>query len=268
MNRDLSRFGELALITGASSGIGEAFARGLAEAGMNVALVARRKQRLEALAEELRTRHGVDAYVFDIDLAREGAGAALQQRISETGLQVDLLVNNAGFGQYGPVTSTDLDRQLAMIDLNCRAVVDLSHRFGEGMKQRRRGGIIILSSVLGEMPAPHLNVYAATKGFDLYFGLALYHEMKPYGVAVLTVEPGPTSTEFGEVAGFELAGWNPLQRTAQQVVNSSLHALGRKPAVVDGLGNKAVVQLMRWLPRRLAVPLTGRVIRNHHGGGS
>src|SRR5690606_2204033 len=104
------------------------------------------------------------------------------------------------------------------------------------------------------------------KGFDLYFGLALYHELKPHGVAVLTVQPGPTSTEFGEVAGFHMSRANPLQRTTQHVVDSSLRALGRRPAVVDGLGNKAVVQLMRWLPRRLGVWLTGRTIGRHHGG--
>jgi short-subunit dehydrogenase len=255
----LLRYGKTALITGASSGIGEAFARRCAAAGLNLIIVARRQERLEALAAELSQKHSVQVSQVAIDLGREDSGAKLFEEVASKGLEVDILINNAGFGVLGELEKIELSRNVGMVDLNCRAVVDLTARFLPGMKARKRGAVIIVSSVVGALPAPWFATYAATKSFDLYFGEALHAECRGSGVDVVTVLPGLTKTEFQ--AGSGMRDYHSPFRSAEQVVQSTFSALGRKAIVVDGLMNKALVHGTRFLPRACVLLFTRIVMK-------
>src|SRR3954468_12912507 len=204
---------ETALVTGASSGIGEQFARQLAARGHDVVLVARRADRLESLAAELPT----EAKVVACDLASDAA--SLGGRVQELGVQVDLLVNNAGFGTSGPFLEHDPARDAEQVRVNCEAVVTLTHGFLPGMVERRRGGVINVASSAGMQPIPYESVYAATKAFAISFTDALHTELRGSGVRVLAVNPGPVPTEWQEVAGYEAsrAGVVPGRIPPEQV---------------------------------------------------
>lgn len=245
------RYGTTALVTGASSGIGEAFARELARRGMDVVIVARRLDRLEALREELQQAHGVRIVPIQQDLAAPDAAERIEQRLRELGLSVDFLVNNAGFGKWGEFSSYDRRIDLDMVQVNCTAVVDLTHRLLPAMKQRRRGAVVIVSSVLGEIPAPWMAVYSATKAFDKLLAESLYTELKDYGVDVVGIEPTMTQTEFRAGSGQK----NPpvKSRTSEQVVATTLAALGHVPSVADGWIARTVVWIQRLFPRRLVL---------------
>lgn len=257
---ELRRYGTTALVTGASSGIGASFARRLAKEGFTtLILVARRTERLTELQSELQTQYGCVVVPITLDLAEQDAADVLYARLGELGCRVDLLVNNAGFGVLGSLESVPADRVSAMVNLNCRAVVDVARRFIAPMKEQKRGAMIITSSIVGALPAPWFSVYAATKAFDLYFGEALHAECRGSGVDVVTVLPGLTKTEFH--AGLADREYHSPYRTAEQVVESALRALGRKSIVVDGLFNKLVVHGSRLLPRGLALWLSRAVMR-------
>ena len=187
---------ETALVTGASSGIGEQFARQLAGRGHDLVLVARRADRLERLAAELPT----EAHVVACDLATDAA--SLAGRVQELGAEVDLLVNNAGFGTSGPFLEHDPERDAEQVRLNCEAVVTLSHAFLPGMVNRRRGGVINVASSAGFQPIPYESVYAATKAFVISFTDALHTELRGSGVRAMSVNPGPVPTEWQQVAGY------------------------------------------------------------------
>ena len=246
-----AQYGTTALITGASSGIGEAFARELAARGLNLVLTARREAILTTLADELTRQHGVTVHVIALDLAQPGACAEIQQRLAEAGLAVDILINNAGFGIYEEFGAGEMAGDLQMVDLHCRAVVDLTWRLLPPMKARRRGAVIIVSSILGLMPAPYLATYSATKAFDMSLGESLYGEMKRYGIDVLAVMPTLTETNFHSGA---FSKRSPLLlRRPEDVVRTSLAALGRKPSVVDGRLSKLLALIMKFIPRRLLV---------------
>jgi short-subunit dehydrogenase len=247
--RDLKRrYGATALVTGASSGIGRAFARELAARGLDVVVVARRAERLEELKRELEAAHGTRVLPIVQDLAEDDAAETIERRLSELALGVDVLVNNAGFGQWGEFSDYDLRRDLDMVAVNCRAVVDLTHRLLPPMKARRRGAVIVVSSVLGEIPAPWLAVYSATKAFDKFFAESLFAECRPWGVDVLCVEPTLTDTEFRAGSGQERP---PVRsRTSEQVVATSLAALGRVPTVADGLFTRCWLLAVRFIPRK------------------
>jgi short-subunit dehydrogenase len=186
---------EVALVTGASSGIGEAFARALSDRGYELVLVARREDRLRALADALPG----EAHAVACDLATESA--SLPARVEELGLSVDLLVNNAGFGAYGRFLEIDPQRDAAQVRVNCEAVVTLSHAFVPGMVERGRGGVITVASTAGMQPLPYETVYGASKAFARSFSDALHTELRGTGVRVLCVNPGPVPTEWQEVAG-------------------------------------------------------------------
>jgi short-subunit dehydrogenase len=252
---------EIVLITGASAGLGEGFARSFAAARRHVALVARRGDRLEALAKELSAAHGVHALPLVFDLRDPAAPGALVAELERRGYAVDLLVNNAGFGARGEFASVDRERQLGMIDLNVRSLVDLTHRVLPGMIARRRGGILNVASTAAFQPGPYMAVYYATKAFVLSWSEALHEEVKPHGVHVSALCPGPTDTEFGEVAGMKDA---PLFRMfasgAESVVRDGIAGVRRNAAVnVSGVVNALMAHSIRVSPRFLARRLAGEL---------
>jgi short-subunit dehydrogenase len=252
---------EIVLITGASSGLGELFARRLAAARRHVALVARRGDRLEALGRELAAAHGVHAVPLVHDLQQPGAPAAIVRDLERRGYAVDLLVNNAGFGARGEFARLDLERQLGMIDLNVRALVDLTHRVLPGMIARCRGGILNVASTAAFQPGPYMAVYYATKAFVLSWSEALHEELKPHGVHVSALCPGPTQTEFGDVAGlkdtplFKLFASGP-----DTVVDDGLKGVARNDAVnVSGAMNALMSQSGRVAPRFMTRRIAGHL---------
>ncbi|MFP6578886.1 MAG: SDR family NAD(P)-dependent oxidoreductase [Myxococcota bacterium] len=222
------RYGEWALVTGASSGIGEAWARALAADGLSCALSARREDRLEALAAELEAAHGIETRIVPADLADpEGAGRVLE---AVSDLEIAVLVNNAGVGCAGRFDLRSADELAPLVAVNCAAPLRLTSALLPAMRGRGRGAVILVGSIAGRQPLGLHAVYAATKGFDLLFGEALYVEMKPFGIDVLVVEPGTTETEFQQVAGEVPHSGVPPER----VVEVSLEALGTRPSVVVG----------------------------------
>lgn len=250
-----TRYGPWALVTGASSGIGREFAARLAAEGLDLLLVARSREKLEALARELAATHGVEAVAVPADLARPDFMAALEPALA--GRPVGLLVNNAGAAVAGELRTNDLARELAILDLNCRAPLILTRSLAPAMAERGRGGIVFVSSVLGLMPMPYLANYSATKAYDLFLGEALWYELGAQGIDVTTLCPGATRTGFGDAAGF-----GPSEGMAVgPVVAEALAALGRRPAVVAGLRNRLMAGLARLLPLPLRLRLLGRIGR-------
>ena len=248
----------VALITGASSGIGAEFARALSARGHEVVLVARRTDRLEQLAAELRG----SAHVVACDLAAEAD--ALPGRVAELGVEVDLLVNNAGFGAYGRFVDADPGADAGQVRLNCEAVVTLCHAFLPAMISRRSGGIINVASTAGMQPLPYEAVYSATKAFVRTFSAALAEELRGTGVKVLTVNPGPVPTEWQQVAGHspdETHGV-PGRISAAQVVEESLAAFDRgRRAIVPGRVIRWYMRVNRPTPERVKLRVVERMYR-------
>jgi len=251
-----------ALITGASSGIGAEFARELASRGIGVTLVARREDRLRDLAAELTESHGVRAEVISLDLGAEDGRRSLPGRLERKALEVDVLVNNAGFGYTGDFAEADPARQVEMVELNCAVVVDLSGRLLPGMLARGSGAIVNVASTAAFQPMPKSATYAATKAFVLSFSEALHSELEGTGVNVTAVCPGPVKTEFTDVAGIrgeeQLPGvfWTPAEQIARDAVEA---AAAGKRTIVPGRLNQAGSILGRHTPRGLSLPITKRV---------
>jgi uncharacterized protein len=249
---------ETALVTGASSGIGEQFAHQLAARGHALVLVARRAERLERLAAELPTA----AHVIPCDLAADAA--SLPERVAELGVEVELLVNNAGFGTSGPFLEHDPGRDAEQVRVNCEAIVTLTHAFLPGMVKRGRGGIINVASAAGMQPIPYESVYAATKAFAISFTDALHAELSGSGVRVLAVNPGPVPTEWQEVAGYEpdRVGVVPGRIPAEQVVRESLAAYDRgRRSVIPGRAIRWFIRATRPSPRAIQLRVTERLYR-------
>ena len=247
------------LITGASAGLGDGFARALAATGEDLILTARRADRLEALAADLRARHGVPVHVIPADLAQPEAPDALMAAVAAAGLRVDQLINNAGYGVQGAFADAAAAAQLGMIDLNCRALVALTHAVLPAMVARRSGGVLNVASTAAFQPGPWLAVYYATKAFVLSFSEAIHEEVKGHGVRVTALCPGPTRTEFAAVAGM---GESKLfQRFAvepEAVVRDGLRALATNRAVrVSGAANAIAAGSIRFTPRGLARRIAG-----------
>jgi len=239
------RYGSWALVTGASAGIGEAFARRLAEEGLGLILVARRIDRLQALKTELEKAHGIEVLPVELDLT---AADFLPRLLSAVGDRpVGVLVNNAGFGVNGPFLRNDPARESGMVMLNCLAPLILTHHFAPLMAGRGKGAVIVLSSIAANQPSPHNVTYAATKAFDLFLGEGLAYELRKSGVDVLTVMPGATRTEFQEVGNYAAGGG---LRTPRDVVRTAFRSLGRRMSVSDGFGNKLMTFLARRMPRK------------------
>ncbi len=249
---------ETALVTGASSGIGEQFARSLAARGHDLVLVARRADRLERLAAELPT----EAHIIPCDLAADAP--SIRDRVAELGLQVELLVNNAGFGTSGPFLEQDPDRNAEQVRVNCEAIVTLTHAFLPGMVERGRGGIINVASTAGMQPIPYESVYAATKAFAISFTDALHAELSGSGVRVLTVNPGPVPTEWHQVAGYDSdrVGVVPGAISADQVVREALAAYDRgRRSVIPGRAIRWFIRATRPSPRAVQLRITERLYR-------
>ncbi|GGQ47879.1 SDR family NAD(P)-dependent oxidoreductase [Couchioplanes azureus] len=250
--------GRAALITGASSGIGAAYAREFAARGADLVLVARSEGAMHRLADELRGTHGRQVHVVPADLAEPGAADRVATRVAALGVDVDVLVNNAGFGMHGDFAAADAGRITEQIQLNCVALVDLTRRFLPAMVARGRGAVVNVASTAAFQPLPHMAVYGATKAFVLSFSEALYAEVKPAGVRVVAICPGATETPFFDVAGEDAAVGK--KRTPQQVVATTLAALGRgRPSRVDGLANALLAVATRWAPRRMVIAMAGRL---------
>jgi uncharacterized protein len=234
---------ETALITGASSGIGEEFARQLAARGYELVLVARRKERLEQLAEELPTT----AHIVPSDLATEAE--KLHGKVTKLGVDIDLLVNNAGFGLRGRFADLDPEREAEMVRVNCEAVVTLTHAFLPAMIERGSGGVITVASTAGMQPVPYETTYAASKAFAVSFMEALSMELRGTGVKCLVVNPGPVKTEWQSTAGYdEDTRVMPGMISAERCVKDSLEAYDRgKRSVIPGA-------LFPWLMRAAVGP--------------
>ena len=243
-----------ALITGASAGLGTHFALALARDRHDLILVARREERLQQLAELVRSRYGVAAHVIAADLAKRNAVARLADAVAAQGLGVDLLINNAGFGARGAVAELDRAAQARMIDVNCRALTELCHAFLPAMLERRSGAILNVASTAAFQPGPWMAVYYASKAFVLSFSEALHEEVKDRGVRVSALCPGPTRTEFADVAG--AADSDLFRRLAgppEKVVADGLKALeANRAVVVSGMANKMMAGSVRFAPRGLA----------------
>jgi uncharacterized protein len=246
------KYGEWALVTGASAGIGEAFARRLAAEGLKVIVTARREERLRKLARELQDKHGTEVRVCAADLSRDEFFPSLVEATEN--LEVGILVNNAGYAISGPFVRNDPQADADLVKVNCVAPTLLARHFLMPMVKRRRGAIIFLSSTVSAQPTPFWTSYSASKVFNFYMALGLRRELKGSGVDVLAVLPGATDTEFQSVARMKRL---PLSRTPEQVVSTALAALGRKGAVIDGLHNKLMVFVGRHAPRSLAAYLAG-----------
>lgn len=250
------------LITGASSGIGEEFARRLARDKRNLVLVARSQSKLESLAAELSNAHGINAVPLVFDLTKEDAAQKLFDETAHRTLDIDLLINNAGFGSLGAFTSFDAQRDAEMIDLNIKSLVALTHLYVRPMMQRRSGAIINVASTAAFQPVPFMTTYAATKAFVLSFSEALAEEMRDYNVKVMALCPGATETNFFDAA----KGARPPMRlveTPAQVVATALRALEQgKSSVVSGWSNFFVSQSSRFLPRSLVTRVAGNVMRS------
>ena len=247
---------KVALITGASAGLGVDFARELSKRGHKLVLVARRKDRLAALAKELG-----NARVVAIDLSKPDAADKLMADVAKAGEQVELLVNNAGFGAIGRFAELDAKRQRQMIDLNVGALMDLCRAVAPEMIARKSGAILNVASTAAFQPGPKMAVYFATKAFVLSFTEALHEELKPHGVKVSCLCPGPTRTEFGEVAGFKGSGaFDKVGMESLPVVVAGLRGLDQNRAVVvPGLVNKVGAASTRFVPRSIVRKIAGAI---------
>jgi len=248
----------LALVTGASAGIGEALARRIAADGYDLVLVARRGDRLSALAETLP----VTAHTVTLDLADPAAGEALAAELEAIGRPVDVLVNNAGFGHVGPFATSGGATERGMVDLNVRALVDLSHRLLPGMLERGRGGILNVASTAAYQPGPGMAVYYASKAFVLSFSEALWEEARREGVTICALCPGPTVSEFGAVSGLGNKALFRLARkmSADEVADRGWRAFlkGRR-VVITGLQNRLTAVSVGFVPRRVLLPVIRRL---------
>lgn len=247
------------LITGASSGIGAALAHEFAANGHELVLIARREQALAALADAIAAKGASRPTVLPADVARADATQAIAEALDRLGLEPDVVINNAGFGLLGAADTLDRAEQLAMIDLDVRALTDLSLAFIDSLK-RRRGGILNVASIAAFMPGPGMAVYYASKAYVLSFSEALHRELKPKGVRVTVLCPGPVPTEFQARAGLAADAFpRILTRSAEQVARDGYRGLmqGRR-VVVPGSANRVVTTAVRFTPHRILLDLIAR----------
>jgi short-subunit dehydrogenase len=244
------------LVTGASAGLGAEFARQCARRGEALALVARRRERLEALKAEL----GGDVHIFVADLALPGAAESLIAELAAEGLSVGTLINNAGFGLAGKFADRSLERQREMIDLNIRTLTELCHLVLPAMRAAGKGAICNVASTAAFQPGPNMAVYYATKAYVLSFTEALHHELKGTGIKVSALCPGPTTSEFSDVADSHSPTLERMKMPAAPVVAAGLAGLdANKAVVIPGLKNKIGAQASRLLTRAAMRRIIGRI---------
>lgn len=255
--------GRWALVTGASAGIGVALARELAAGGANLVLTARRKERLATLAQELSAAHKIRAEMFAADLAQPDAPQQIHAYTAAQQINVDVLINNAGFGAYGELATLETQRLLDMVQVNCSAVVHLTRLYLPNMLKQRRGDVLIVASTASFQAVPYISTYAATKAFDLIFAEGLAEEVRPHGVRVCALCPGSTESEFLEVAGQSRAPGSMRNReTAEKVAHVGLRALAAgKSYVISGAGNYFGAHSQRLVPRRFVTRIAAKMFR-------
>ena len=254
--------GQVALITGASGGIGLDLAECFAKDGYDLILAARSEKTLSEVAGKLAARHGVYATPIAIDLSERGAGAKLAAEIKARGLAVDVLVNNAGYGTAGAFAGSDASAQLGMIDLNVRALTELTHIFWPSMLAKKRGGVLNVASTASFQPGPLMAVYYASKAFVLSFSEALWREAEGTGVHVSCLCPGPTATGFRERAG---TGATRLAKMGEPVTSASVADAGylafqnNQRVMITGLRNRVIARLVPFMPRRAVLNIAHRI---------
>jgi uncharacterized protein len=254
--------GKWALITGASAGIGWALAEELAAGGAHLVLTARRRQRLTQLRKRLRTAHAVKVEVVVADLNQPDVPEEVFAFTNERHIVVDLLVNNAGLGSYGEFCTSDGLRELGIVQVNCSAVVHLTHLYLPGMVERRSGDILIVASTGAYQGVPYMATYAASKAFDLLFAEALAEEVERYGVRVCALCPGPTVSEFQKVAGVPEQMAMGMEERADQVARTGLRALAAgEHSVISGFTNWLGVEVQRIAPRRFVTYAAEKLFR-------
>jgi short-subunit dehydrogenase len=259
--------GKTALITGASSGIGAAFARALAAQGAHLILVARSEGKLRDLATGLAAQHAIRTEALPCDLSRPEAGQQVFAATQQRGLPVDILINNAGFATYGAFDRLDAERERQEILLNVATLVDLTHRFLPPMLARGSGSVVNVASTSAFQPTPYMAVYGASKAFVLSFSEALWGEYRGKGIRVLALCPGPTSTDFFTVVGTEDASFG-AKETPEKVAQVALRALQRgRPSVISGHMNWLQANSVRFAPRALVASMGARLMRPGHSGG-
>ena len=265
-----ARYGPWAVVTGASSGIGRETALRLAEAGLNLILVARSRDVLDRMAADLSEERGIEVRVVSKDLAQRAAAGAVEAATRD--LDVGLLVAAAGFGTSGPFLEASPERELEMLDVNCRAPLEMSLSFGRRFADRGRGGIVLMGSLVGFQGTPSAAHYAATKAYVQTLAEALHAELAPLGVDVLASAPGPTESGFATRAGMRMGA----ALTPAEVAGPTLDALGRRPTVLPGRLTKVLAYSLVPLPRWARVRIMGRVmggmtkhrsVNNRAGGG-
>jgi len=261
---DLSRrHGETVLITGASSGIGRELARLFAGDGADLVLIARGENRLRELAGELEAQYGAQAQVLPADLGRPASPGEIAEALAQRHIQVDVLVNNAGFGAHGPIAEIGAERQLEMIEVNVAALTRLTALLLPGMLQRRRGAILNVASTAAFQPGPYEAVYCATKAYVLSFTEALAEEVRGSGVRVCCLAPGATSTEFAARAGtLNTRLFRHGVMDAGRVARAGHDGMRRgRTLVIPGLRNRALAFSVRLAPRVLAARVAGRLLK-------
>lgn len=249
------RYGEWAVVTGASDGIGRAFAWEAARRGLHVVLVARRKERLDSLAEEIAATHEVQTMVLACDLSQDSGIDAVVNGTKT--LDVGLLIAAAGFGTSGPILEANLDEERAMLQVNCYALLALSVHFGRQFARRRRGGMILMSSLVGWQGTPFAAHYAATKAYVQSLAEAMHAELKGSGVDVLASAPGPVNSGFAARANMRMGA----AATPADIAKVSLAALGRSSTAVPGLLSKVLTHSLVLLPRAARTRVMGQIMR-------
>jgi uncharacterized protein len=253
--------GKWALITGASAGIGLEMAKLLAAGGANLVLCARRTDRLEKLAADLAPKHGVQVEVIAADLAHRDAPRKIFEFTHAKLIEVELLVNNAGFGAFGYIHDIPAERMLEMIQVNCSAVVELTRLYTPGMVERRHGDVLIVASVAGFQAVPFNSAYAATKAFDLIFAEGIAEELAEFGVRVCALCPGSTNTEFQKVAEQPDRVFRSAE-TAEKVARVGLEGLAAgKSSVISGVKNQLMMAGERLAPRRFVARMAAQMMK-------
>lgn len=251
------------LITGASSGIGEAFAHRLATESHDLVLVARSEKALHELCDELMLKHNITAHYIVADLTDSDAAERVFDETERHGFEIDWLINNAGYGSMGDFAELPLEKELKMIDLNVRTLVCLTHLYLQGMRSRRRGKIINVSSAAGYQPVPYMAAYAATKAFVTSFSEGIAEENREFGIQVLALCPGSTKTNFFAASDidrpFELKG----QQTAEEVVETAVRAVSSgRTKIVSGFVNSAVATVAKVLPTLVSRKVASKLLRS------
>ncbi|WP_435736395.1 SDR family oxidoreductase [Cellulosimicrobium sp. PMB13] len=268
LKKPLDHTRQTVLITGASSGIGAEFARQLAARGSSLVLVARRAERLEALAEELGDAHGTDVVTVPMDLARPGVGRLLQRELEARDVEVTSVINNAGFARLGLFHAQELPSISAELALDVVSVVDISHAFMPALRRRGDGFLLNVASMAAYQATPTMAVYGASKAFVLNLTEALWYEARDTGLRVIALSPGATRTEFFDVAG-EGADGGSRRMSADVVVATALRALERRnppPSVVAGRSNRLAAVASRLVGRRGTTEMIGALMARGTAG--